>query len=413
MTTSFSPPLRILLCHSASPVAAGKHSWGGQVAKGLELALLGDLGKNREQVWEHLDVASAVPLGDDIQFRSFLIPPTPPSGAPAFLDDALHTLLVLLADGELMADEEFLDWLSTCARDAGMESGRHQFFTVVPGDETKQRWINEGRPEFRRFQTLDFSSLGEDAERLDWLVLQVLQAGMHLAVVGSGAPHDWKVRLFVSHAKRDGLSLAKSLKTLLNGIPLLDSFYDTRDLASYRPWETQLHEAVISSVLVSLRTDVYDHRPYCQQEVRWAEEFGAPMVLVDARGGLVHAASGLPFEGAPCVRIFDGNLVRILHAVLRVSIRSQAFLRRVHELQELKHLPTPPALQVIPVCPGMSSIFHACQALSQAQAGPRVICYPEPRLPQGALEAAQSLAAKAGARLGTPAELLLEEETAT
>lgn len=410
MPISFSPPLRIVVCgHALSAEEEGK-SWSYQVAKGLELALMGDPSKHHEEVWEPLDLASAVPLGDDVQFRSFRKPPTIESGAAAFLDEALHTLLVVLVDDGLRADDAFLDWLSACALDAGMVSGRHQFFVIAPGDETKKRWQADTGPRpFGRFQALDFSSLGEEAERLDWLALQVVRAGVQLLAVGSGAKTDWKVSLFVSHAKRDGISLAKSLRDLLAGIPWLQSFYDARDLSSYRPWELQLEEAVASSVLVSLRTDIYDHRPYCQKEVLWAEQYGAPMVMVDARGGLVHAASCLPFEAAPCVRIIDGNLLRILHAALRVTTRSQAFLRRAVELQRLGLLPSPPSLQLIAVAPGMSTIASACRSLSGVKK-PRFICYPEPKLSQGRLEAAAALAADVEAHLGTPGEILAAGE---
>src|SRR4029079_1806552 len=127
--------------------------------------------------------------------------------------------------------------------------------------------------------------------------------------------------------------------------------------------------------------------------------------------GLIHAARCLPFDGAPCVRIPDGNLVRVLHAALRGALRSQAFLRRVAELQRLHKLPPSPSTRVIPVSPGMSTIVKACEALT-GTAEPRFICYPEPRLPRGRLEAAEAVADRAGARLGTPGEILLPAEGA-
>ncbi|MDP9119824.1 MAG: toll/interleukin-1 receptor domain-containing protein [Acidobacteriota bacterium] len=374
---------------------------------------MGDPSRNREEAWEPLDVASAVPLGSDIQFQSFLAPPLVPAKAGAYLDEALHTLLVILVDDALLADAPFLDWLVAAAADPGMIDGRHQFLAVAPGSETRERWTH-ARAQFGRFQALEFSSLGEEAERLEWLALRVLHDGLHLMAMGEGLAKGWKICLFVSHAKRDGLSLAKSLVNLLGAVPWLGSFYDARDLSSYRPWEVQLEDAVASSVLVSLRTDIYDHRPYCQKEIRWAEEYGAPMVLVDARGGLVHAASGLPFEGAPCIRIPDGNLMRILHVALRVAARARAFVRRLVQIQKLHQtkLPAASAIKVIPVAPGMSAIAAACESLAKVDKGPKLILYPGPKLAKGYLEAAVALAAGADATLTTLADLLLDLEGA-
>ncbi len=289
-----------------------------------------------------------------------------------------------------------------------MSSGRHEVMVVVPHEGLQDSWLEETSARgLGRFQTLDFSRLGERSERVDWLALQILNDGLRLAALGAGAPKNWKLQLFISHAKRDGLSLAKSLSKLLEDVEWLKGFYDTKSLNSFRPWEQQLEEGVASSVLVALRTDVYDHRPYCKKEVLWAEQYGAPLVFVDARGSLVHAGSGLPFESAPCVRIPDGNLVRILHTALRVAARSQAFLRRVDALRKRKLLPDPPALRVIPVTPGMSTITAVCESLEAQGVPAGVICYPEPRLPKGRLDAAEALAAQVQARFGTPGELLL------
>lgn len=398
MTTEFSPPLRIVLCRADS-----SDSWGSGVARDLELALMGDPEKNREECWEPLDLASGVPLGGDVKLRSF-------AGRPGvdvkdFLNEVHHTLVIVLVEPALLNDPACLDWLSECARDPGMDSGRHQLLAVVQGEETKGRWVRQTRRrELTRFQAVVYSELGEDAERPDWLALRALHEGVRLVACGAGAPSCWKLRLFVSHAKRDGLALAKSLRDLLKQIPWMEGFYDARDLGSHRPWDRQLQEAVASSVLVSLRTDIYDHRAYCQKEVMWAEEHGAPMVLVDARGGLIQAASCLPFESAPCVRIPDGNLVRVLHAALRVALRSQAFVRRVAKLRDLETLKAS-SIHAIPVSPGMSTLVTACEALEK-EPEPRILCYPEPRLPRGRLEAAKALAAGIKARLGTPAEIL-------
>jgi hypothetical protein len=220
------------------------------------------------------------------------------------------------------------------------------------------------------------------------------------------------VRFFVSHAKRDGISLAQSLRDRVKEIHWLESFYDAWSLDPSRPWIEQLEEAVASSVVVALRTDNYDHRPWCQAEVLWAEQHGSPLILVDARSGLVHAASNLPYESAPCVRIPDGNLVRILHAALRVALRARIFVRRAQELKNLGLLNG--TVELIPVPPGLSAIVGACRKLERAAKDaaknppPYSVCHPDPGLRDVISRAAQALAASASVpiQIVTPRTLL-------
>jgi hypothetical protein len=405
MATSTSP-LRIVLCHAKGRDDSDPNgpSWGRTTARELDLALFGDPGKDRSKRWEPLDLAAAVPLRDDVAIRTFVSPPAG-SGAKGFLDEVLHTIIVVLVDDYLLADSSFLTWLADCLKCCGESSGCHRFVTVVPGSETKSKWI--GHTGLGLNNLVVFSELGEEAERLDWLALRVLDWAMRAAATGAGEDNDWKIRLFVSHAKIDGLPLAKALRDLVKHFPWLGSFYDGWDLDPSRPWEVQLEESVASSVVVALRTDIYDHRPWCQAEVLWAEQHGSPLVLVDARGGLVHAASCLPFESAPCVRIPDGNLVRILHAALRVALRARIFLRRVAELQANGFLKG--SLRLIPASPGLSAIAAACNAL-EGKSEPRYICHPDPGL-RGVMEkAADALAATVGARIVTPRKLVSAPE---
>lgn len=384
-------PLRIVVCH-----AGNTNSWGAKTAISLDLVLFGDPSKDRDERWEPLDLAAAVPL--EVEAKTFAAPPAGPAGD--YLDAVLHTVVVALVDDDLLADTAWMTWFAQSLAYLGTDD-RHCILPVI-WEKARGFWP------LTSLQYLAEKDLGEEAERVELLAMRVLQTAIDTVARGRGERADRKLRLFVSHAKRDGLPLARSLNALLErNRGWLDRFYDAEDIKAGRDWKKQLEEAVASSVLLALRTDNYDHRTYCKAEVLWAEEHCAPMVFVDARGGLVHAASSLPFESAPCVRIPDGNLIRVLHAALRVMLRSEIFRRRVSELQNSGLLPPSPALQVIPVSPGMSAIARACELLKAAPTtSPRTICYPDPKLGKGSLEAATALAAQAGVQLVTPQQLL-------
>jgi hypothetical protein len=115
-----------------------------------------------------------------------------------------------------------------------------------------------------------------------------------------------------------------------------------------------------------LRTEAYDGRPWCQQEVLWADEYATPAVLVDARTGLNHPAGTLPFERVPTVRIPDGNLVRILFLALREGLRFLHFMCRVEDMIKSGTLPNPAVYRVFSFQPSMAALLRACHELKKS-----------------------------------------------
>jgi len=192
--------------------------------------------------------------------------------------------------------------------------------------------------------------------------------------------------------------------------PLLETFYDARDIEPGTSWKQALEDGVARSVLLALRTDVYEQRLWCRQEFRWAEAFGVPRVVVDARSSLVYSASELALDGSPTVRIPDGNLARVLFAAFQTALRSLLFQRRVQELQKIGLLPPRgPDVKILGVAPSIETLAGACKDLSESpDPTKRVIVYPDPPLAEGLGAAGEALARDIGARLITPSQLASE-----
>jgi hypothetical protein len=217
--------------------------------------------------------------------------------------------------------------------------------------------------------------------------------------------------------KIDGLPLAHALKRQIDSLPWLEDFYDADDLPAGSNWQRELEQGVGSSLIIMLRTDVYDSRYWCQQEVLWADEYATPAVLVDARTNLQYAAGVLPFDRVPTVRIPDGNLYRILFLALREGLRFLHFMRRVEEMKQSGDLPSPVELRVFSGPPSMPALLRACRLLAaskEPRATRRMILYPDPTLRAGVYEAALALVATyaPGARLVTPNTLAATSGTA-
>ena len=171
------------------------------------------------------------------------------------------------------------------------------------------------RRELEPIQLLQTHSLGEHAIRPAMLALRILHECRVLlatALPNANGHRPGYLRLLISHAKVDGLPLAHALKHQIEATRWLEKFYDVDDLPAGLNWQRELERGVGSSLIIMLRTEAYDGRHWCRQEVLWADEYATPAVLVDARTNLNHPAGILPFERLPTVRIPDGNLSRIL-----------------------------------------------------------------------------------------------------
>ncbi len=358
------------------------------------------------------DARGYLATGEDLglQLESFA---AAPARLPAeTLDGFGHTLTVVLVDRALLdkGGDPLWDWIEGCWQHTNASSGRHAML-AVPMEERIGRAFSAKRPALASLQLLQAHDLGEHAIRPAMLSLRLLhQCRLLLAaalpvIFGKKPGH---LRLFISHAKMDGLPLAHALKRQIEALAWLEDFYDADDLPPGCDWQLELEKGVGSSLIVMLRTEAYDGRPWCQQEVLWADEYATPAVLVDARTGLNHPAGTLPFERVPTVRIPDGNLVRILFLALREGLRFLHFMCRVEDMIKSGTLPNPVVYRVFSFQPSMAALLRACHELKKSMepaTTPRLILYPDPPFRAGSYEAAQALVkeyAPAGTRLVTP-----------
>jgi TIR domain-containing protein len=329
------------------------------------------------------------------------------------LDSFCHTLTVVLIDHALLKKDDgaLWDWLSDCWEHADASNGRHGMLAVPMEERTGEEFCGKREP-LETLQLLQVHVLGEKAIRPAMLALRVLHESRILLADAlpltqpPGCPPGF-LRLFISHAKIDGLPLAQALRYQIKTIGWLQGFYDADDLPAGRNWQKELERGVGSSLIVMLRTEIYDSRHWCQKEVLWADEYATPAVLVEARTELQHSAGSLPLERVPVVRIPDGNLVRVLFFALREGLRFLHFMRRVEEMKRTGDLPDPVELRVFSFSPSMPALLRACQSIMSSKAPaetPSLILYPDPTLRAGVYEAALALVEKYSpqTRLVTP-----------
>ena len=204
------------------------------------------------------------------------------------------------------------------------------------------------------------------------------------------------LKFFISHAKTDGLAMAKSLIGVLRQLQEaagtaagFEYFYDAEHIPEGDLWQEVLNTAAQQSILIALRSEAYESRYWCRREFLAAESSGMPILAVDLRKAQYHDSALLPFDAVPNVRVHDGNLIRVVLHAMAAHLRA---LRVQYQW---------PAVKVLPHRPSVYSLA------GHMRDGPGTIAYPGPKLPNAYLAAVRPMLSSpvAGATLRTYDEL--------
>lgn len=88
------------------------------------------------------------------------------------------------------------------------------------------------------------------------------------------------VKLFLSHAKKDGEEATMKFKLFVESETKLDVFFDTVDIADGYEFEKQIEGNIENAALVVFHTDEYSSREWCRIEVLVAKRYKCSIVVV-------------------------------------------------------------------------------------------------------------------------------------
>jgi hypothetical protein len=89
------------------------------------------------------------------------------------------------------------------------------------------------------------------------------------------------VKLFLSHAKADGLMITKSIRSYIKENTSLDDFFDTYDIPPGYNFGDVIESAIPNCLLLVVHTDEYSSRNWCRKEVLLSKELSVPILVLD------------------------------------------------------------------------------------------------------------------------------------
>lgn len=292
---------------------------------------------------------------------------------------ASKNAVVVLVDDELFADDAWKPYFTGIIDNAATNKRVYPValskFAFDAAPEVKEQFI--------RLQTItdddktvEFNKRCEKmaSELLHDLCRLLLDIKTSYSALQEQSPQP--VKLFISHAKMDGETMALNFRNYVANTKL-KTFFDANDIANGYDFETEIAAGVKNSVLVVFQTDAYASREWCRIEVITAKRYKSPIVVVNAitRG----EKRSFPYIGnAPTIRwndnfdaIIDLALVQLLYNLYNEQLlKSYIDMYDPDEQNEIAYLTLPPEL------------FNYLDIVKLRREGKKtvVVLYPDPPL---------------------------------
>jgi hypothetical protein len=305
---------------------------------------------------------------------------------------ALHTVALVLVGMGGAFDSDWVSAVESLVRTLNAQAITPRFSVILVFSSLDA--VNQvPAPGLDAFQNLTLDQIGEKHVWPHKLTALAFERGRGLLAKAlypgvADYPHR---RFFISHAKEDGVFLARAVCAVVEEMPEMAGicFYDARNIASGARWDPQLRLEARNSTFIALRTDRYCERAWCMREIIEAEDARAPVLIVDARTSLSSDPAWPPLDSAHSIRIPHGNLTRIVIAALLTHLIFLSLRRSVREYCCGAGLPEP---IILPRSPNLISLAACVRAAQNLPQGEKLrVVYPGAEMEKEGQAAAQTL----------------------
>lgn len=292
------------------------------------------------------------------------------------LDEAEHSVAVVLADDEMVIEENIpagrLSWPAFVAALADKcADGRHRF---LPVQLSESAW-----PLDEKLRSTNFirAFAQKAADRPAW-VERMIVVEICRFLLGKERGTTVPITVFLSHAKQDidkSPNLFQELATHLQATQPVSAWVDSGQIEAGTNFAAAIENGVRNAAVLVLATSNYSSRTWCRREVLFAKKHGRPLVVVDGLDGI--DIRTFPYLGnVPMVAWSHGGAQRSIDLLLKEQ------LRHLHILKILARSRKPGDV-VLPAPPELTTVISLPKG--------REVLYPDPPLGDEEVEVLKSL----------------------
>ena len=297
-------------------------------------------------------------------------------------DTAQSSVVITLVDDSIRGNDEWILCVDALAAKIETAGHSHLFLPVACDDRAHMISAKATGYNFIRLDRLSDDLMPERLVAALTHELARLLIGKNVDVVLDDARRLDKslapVKLFISHAKSDGLDIALQLKRHVEDKLPAARFFDSNDNAFGRRFGEEIEANVAESALIVIHSDRYSSREWCRREVLLAKRYGCPIIVVNAiKSG---EDRSFPYLGnVPTIRWLPRSKTRS-QSVVDLALRE--VLRNVYFTEHVKSLKTAGFLDHTITLANAPEVLTYLQARAQQTAATNdmVLLYPDPPL---------------------------------
>jgi SLOG cluster2/TIR domain len=368
ITTQYQPYFRIHLV------------WHPQSPRGQKLA---------EHIFKHICADPEHPLlrglGIPIRFRSTSFSPETQTPRPIVFDDCFSSATFVLIDDQMVIDENWQHYIESLFENVSRLATYHRIYPVAISKNAFNLSDKIQSTNFIRIQQVD-----NLVEQQDILLRKTLHEccrqlkQIQLKEWGK-APHP--IKLFLSHAKQDGIQIAQGIREWLLTDNTFDNFFDTKDIAPGYDFREEIENGIIDSALLICQTDAYTTRYYCRWEILTAKRYQVPTLLINALD--IGEERSFPYMGNMPTFRWKGieTIPAVITRILLEILRHQYFPGYVEALKMTGKIPS--QAMIVPYAPELlNQVQNRQKEKSETNT---FLIYPDPPLGDDEMEVLESL----------------------
>jgi hypothetical protein len=296
------------------------------------------------------------------------------------LDKARHTAVVVLVDDNMVVDRNdgWGSYVSGLWKTTAQFDGIHRLLPVA----MSKRAFNLD-PAIQETNCIRFYE-ADPEKRADQLAIHVTHELCRQVMHESRADHrnspaaalGDKVEVFISHAKYDGLEIAKAIRDHIRSDQQLGTFFDSNDIYFGKSFRQVIEDGVRRAAMLVVNTDAYSLSEWCRDEVLLAKSQRRPIYTLEATKKKVRRTFpymyNIPSERHSGKEDFDFRPV--VKGLLLEVLRIERFRRQFEENPDLFKIPKGQGISVLPYPPELLTLAD----LRLAGNADKIFVYPDP-----------------------------------
>lgn len=326
-------------------------------------------------------------LGIPVYFRSVSsgIEPIPiPQG------QSTRLAIVLLIDQEYFIDDNFRKYTESLVR---MVDKNTRIYPVQLCDQAFDIGCGLNNYQFIRAYSEDLSQDDNFKNSVQKIKSELLNDCARLLMNFQPTWEDKRsdnvpspIKLFLSHAKRDGLGITKRFKAYVDDQLKLDVFFDAVDIANGYEFDKQIEKNIENSALVVFLTDEYSSREWCRIEILIAKRRKSPIVVVH---NIIYGEKrSFPYLGnTPTIALKEDEEDSFMEIVNLTLLQVINNLFQKELLKSIQQVYQKPEIEFITIS-SPPELFNYLDIFQKMQGNKKriVVIYPEPPLGQEELQ---------------------------